>query len=51
MKIEIAIVQRDHTAVAFDEVAAFENGFHQTDTFLIHWSTVTAAMMSTPMSR
>jgi hypothetical protein len=51
MKVEIAIVEGDHAAIALDEVASLENGFHQTDTFLIHWSTVTAAMMSTPMSR
>ncbi len=36
------MVERGDVAIAFDQVAAFENGFHHADTFLIHWSTATA---------
>ncbi len=50
-QIEIAMIEGGYAAVALDEIAAFEKRFHQTATFLIHWSTATAAMMSTPMSR
>ena len=39
------------TRPTLDEVLALKNGFHHADTFLIHWSTATAAMMREPMSR
>ena len=45
------MVERGDAAVALDEVAALENGFGHDDTFLIHWSTATAAMMRMPMRR
>jgi hypothetical protein len=45
------MVERGDLAEALDEAAGLENGFHHAETFLIHWSTVVAPMMSTPMSR
>src|SRR5690606_30048793 len=50
-EVEVAIVERGDAAVALVQTAGGKNGFHQADTFLIHWSMATAAMMSAPMRR
>ena len=45
------MVQCGHVAIALHKIAPFENRFHHPATFLIHWSTATAAMMRMPISR
>ena len=51
-EIEIGVVERGDAAVALDEAARLENRLDvcraHADTFLIHWSSVTATMISTP---
>ena len=50
-QVEVAVVEGGNLAIALGEIATFENRFHYAVTFLIHWSTVTAPIMSTPMRR
>ena len=56
VEVEVAMIESDDLAVALHEVAAREDGLSllsdaHADTFLIHWSTATAAMISTPMKK
>src|SRR5271157_1567267 len=51
IEIEVGVVERGDAAVAFDELAAGEDGFDaHFETLRIHWSSATATMMSTPIA-
>ncbi|MNL16005.1 hypothetical protein D3C87_1370260 [compost metagenome] len=50
-QVEVAIVEGGDAAIALVEGAGGKNGLHQAETFLIHWSTATAPMISAPMRR
>ena len=51
IEVEIAVIECGDPAEALYQASGLQNGFHHAAAFLIHWSTATAAMMSTPINR